>query len=314
MSAGIACSPARRAARQRRSPATSSYSPSPTGRTSTGCSIPTARMDAASAAMDSSSKLLRGWLGLGRSALTGSSWYAAAVSVVVGGIRAPRPLPRPLRRTTAHLLGQLAVGDRPARGRIEHDDRLPEGRRLGEPDGAGDEVPADLRPEVVADLLGDLLRQLGACVVHREDDGADLELRIQVRLHQLDVPQELTQTFEGVVLALDRHDDLVRRRQPVDGEQAERRGTVDERVVELAVDRVEGTAQLELAAEGRHELDLGPGEADGRGRHAEIADRGGLDAVLDRGLVHDGVVDRRLQVAGVHAQTGCRVALGVEVD
>ena len=69
------------------------------------------------------------------------------------GMRAPRPLPSPLRRATAHLLGQLPVGDGAPRGRIERDDRLPERRRLGEPHRAGDDVAADLVAEVLAHLL-----------------------------------------------------------------------------------------------------------------------------------------------------------------
>ena len=51
---------ARRAARQRRSPAMSSKAPSSVGRTSTGWSTPTSRIDAASPASVSSSKAVRG--------------------------------------------------------------------------------------------------------------------------------------------------------------------------------------------------------------------------------------------------------------
>ena len=71
--AGIVCSPARLAARQRRSPAISSKRSSPVGRTRTGWSTPSSRTDAVSAARRSSSKCRRGWCGFGTTWLTGSS-------------------------------------------------------------------------------------------------------------------------------------------------------------------------------------------------------------------------------------------------
>jgi len=59
-SAGMADNPARRAARQRRSPATSSR-PSSVRRTRTGWRTPISWMDNVSSAIFSSSKTLRGW-------------------------------------------------------------------------------------------------------------------------------------------------------------------------------------------------------------------------------------------------------------
>ena len=63
--AGIVWSPARLAARHRRSPAMSSYSSSPAGRTRTGWSTPTSRIDAVSDASASSSKCAPGLVGVG---------------------------------------------------------------------------------------------------------------------------------------------------------------------------------------------------------------------------------------------------------
>src|SRR5438132_13531867 len=89
--------------------------------------MPTSRMLAARAARVSSSKCSRGCLRLGSMLATGSSWSPAPLSPMTSvGMRAPRPLPNPLRRATAHLLGQLAVRQGATRGRIEHDDGLAE--------------------------------------------------------------------------------------------------------------------------------------------------------------------------------------------
>ena len=97
---------------------------------------------------------------------------------------------------------------------------------------------------------------------------ADLERRVEVRLHQLDVAQQLAETLEGVVLALDRDEHLVGGGQAVDGEQAERRRAVDEDEVVVAAHGLERPPQLELPAERGHELDLGAGVSSRMSRRA----------------------------------------------
>ncbi len=64
--AGSRCSPARSAARQRRSPITSSKAPSASSRTTIGCSSPNSRIECSSSASASSSNAVRGCWGLGR--------------------------------------------------------------------------------------------------------------------------------------------------------------------------------------------------------------------------------------------------------
>src|SRR5207248_3608751 len=110
-------------------------------------------------------------------------------------------------------------------------------------DGTRHDVVADPVSEVLPNLLDDLFRQAGAGVVHRQDDGTDLQIRVEVGLHQTDVAQQLPQTLEGVVLALDRNDDLACRSQAVDGQQSKRGWTVDEDVVEISLDVLQGPAQ-----------------------------------------------------------------------
>src|SRR3712207_5765122 len=172
-----------------------------------GWSTPSSRIEAAKAWSDSSSKMVRGWLRLGSIAPNGKSTSVPSESAAERpslGISDPRPLPSPLRRcTAAHLLRQLPVGERAARARIEGDDRLTERGSLGEAHGAGYHVAADLRPEVVPNLVHDLVGELRAGVVHDQDDGAHLETRIEASTDELDVAQQLPQTLERVVLALD---------------------------------------------------------------------------------------------------------------
>src|SRR6478609_8595998 len=121
----------------------------------------------------SSSNCARGWCWLGSIWLT---WSSRSVASSLGavrslGMRAPSPLPSPLRRATADLLRQFPVGDGAAGGWIERRDGLAEGRSLREPDRARDHDLADLVPEVRSHLLGHLVGELRPGVVHHQDDG-----------------------------------------------------------------------------------------------------------------------------------------------
>src|ERR1700761_2108374 len=123
-------------------------------------------MEAASEPIDSSSKWLRGWNALGRMCEIGTTLSRELVSPVDSlGIRALRPLPRPLRRAIAHLLRQLAVCHGTPRGRIEHRDGLPKGGRFGETDRARDHRAAHPLGKVLSDLVGHIHREPGPGVV-----------------------------------------------------------------------------------------------------------------------------------------------------
>ena len=102
--------------------------------------------------------------------------------------------------------------------------------------------------------------------------------------------------------------------EPVDREQPQRRRTVDEDVVVVVDHRVDGPPQAGLPAERGHQLDLGAGQVEAGRSDEQALDVGRLDAVLQRHLVHQHVVHRRLQAAVLDAQPGRGVALRIEVD
>ena len=58
-------------------------------------------------------------------------------------------------------------------------------------DAARDDGPQHLVAEVCPHIGGDLVGQLGAAVVHRQDDRGHVQFGIEVRLDHLDVPQQL---------------------------------------------------------------------------------------------------------------------------
>ena len=91
---------------------------------------------------------------------------------------------------------------------------------------------------------------------------------LSVGLHLLDGLEQLRQAFEREELALQRHQDRVRRRHRVDGEQIERRRTVDQHVGEV------GRARLPALQRRRARCAAGRrGRAPGRSRARGRRDR-----------------------------------------
>ena len=120
--------------------------------------------------------------------------------------------------------------------------------------------------KVWCDVGDHLVRQVVSRVEHRQHDAVDAELGVERGLHLLDGLQKLRQAFEREELALQRHEDGVRRRHRVDGEQVERRRTVDQHVAEVAdagelagVQRRDRGAQTERTVARLAELELKAG-------------------------------------------------------
>ena len=141
------------------------------------------------------------------------------------------------------------------------------------------------------DLPGHLHRQAIPPVLHREHDRQDLQLRVQPRAHRIDRREKLRQAFEGVVLALHRHEHGVGGHQRIYRQQAERWRAVDEDgVVSLLVtDRL---PKAELTGHERHELDLRPGHLHCRWQEVEPCDDGRLDSLLERLVPHEHAIHR----------------------
>ena len=136
----------------------------------------------------------------------------------------------------------------------------------------------------------------------------------------LDGLQQLRQSFEREELALQRHENGVRRRHRVDGQQIERRRTVDQHVAEITrarrrrVQGRERAAQAEGAVARLRDLKLEAGEIERRRRKMEARHRGRHDRVAQRRLADEDVVGGVAAVAAIDAETGRSVALRIEID
>jgi hypothetical protein len=142
-----------------------------------------------------------------------------------------------------------------------------------------------------------------------------LQIGVQVRADELDVAQQLGESLQRVVLALDRDQHLLASHQSVDRQQPQRGRAVDEDVVHRVL--VDRERALQPALPGHHgdELDLGAGEVDGRRGAVEtgdVLDR--LDDLLHAVPLDQHVVDRGHLGVVLDAERGGGVALRVEVD
>jgi NADH-quinone oxidoreductase subunit M len=121
------------------------------------------------------------------------------------GINAASPLPRPpLRSVTSvpsartalrDLPGRIQIAHRPSRTRVVGKNGLPVSRRLGHLDATGNHGPKHDIAEVSPYFFGNLIGELRPSVVHGQQDGRHRQGRVEMRLHQVDVAQQLTQSL-----------------------------------------------------------------------------------------------------------------------
>ncbi len=135
-------------------------------------------------------------------------------------------------------------------------DRLAETRRLGQAHAARDGNLENQVAEMFPHLVGHLLGQVGPRIEHCEHDPADRQRGVgPAILDLLDHARDHRQAFQGEILALDRDQDRVHRRQRVHRQDPERRRAIDKNVIVPAtlVQRVERVTQpLQVIFRPRH--------------------------------------------------------------
>ena len=155
-------------------------------------------------------------------------------------------------------------------------------RRLAEPDVARDDGAKHFLLEELADVGRDLLPEIRPLVEHRQQHAFDVERRIERRAHAAHRADEIGEPFEREVLAVQRNQHGVGGDERVQRQQAERRRTVDEDVVELVAQRLEQRAQPLLAVRQRDQLDFGAGEIAVGGNQRQAIDAGRDDEAARR--------------------------------
>src|SRR4051795_6512598 len=274
--AGIVSRPARRDARQRRSPATIWYVFGPSGRTRIGCSTPCSRIDAASSSSAWGSKTIRGCSGLGsmlstwtirtptdRVGLSGFSRLTiAGESSVSSDRRRAAAARKSVRGKFDHLPGKVAIdacGVAPAGvGR----DRSPDQRSLSEFHRVSDDAREDVMVTDDSQLVEHVLRKIRPAVEERRQQAEDLQVPIQLQADRVDDLHQIVEALHRVVLRLDGDDHARRCDEAVHGQEPEVRRAIDEDVVVDPDVVLERLAKDPLASERREQLSLRRGEID----------------------------------------------------
>ena len=123
------------------------------------------------------------------------------------------------------------------------------------------EVPVEAAYSVVleerADVTRHLLAQVRPVVVHRQQHALDVESPVERHADAPERRNELGESFERVVLAVERDKNRIGGDQRVERQQAEGRRAVDDHVVEGAGDRTHEVAQTRLAMLEADQFDLG---------------------------------------------------------
>src|SRR5689334_12573303 len=118
-----------------------------------------------------------------------------------------------------NFLCKLDIGFGAARAGVVGQDRFSEAGRLSEADASRNNGSKDFFFEELAEVGLDLAGQVGAVVVHRQEDAFDSQAGIEGLFEAVDCIDELRDAFEGKELALDGDKDGVGGDQGVEGEE-----------------------------------------------------------------------------------------------
>src|ERR1017187_9323107 len=188
------------------------------------------------------------------------------------------------------LLRQLQVGLGAARVGIVQQRRLAVAGRLGESNVARDGGLTHQVAEEAAQLGGHRLRQVGALVEHGQHHALDRQAGVELDPDAVNGVEQFGNALEGEVLGLHGNEYGVGGHQRVQGEQVERRRTVDHDELELVAHQLQGVTQPVLAELQGYQFNVGAEQVLVRRDHAEVVELGGERRLLRRDLAHDDLV------------------------
>mgnify|MGYP006955158455 CR=1 FL=1 len=141
---------------------------------------------------------------------------------------------------TNHLPGQRQVSHSAFGNPIVFQCRQTVTGGFGQPDVAGNHRTVDLVTEIFAELARYIQGQAVARVVHGTQYALNLKIRVHRFLNLLDGVHQGRQAFQRVILALHRNKHGIGGRQGVDRQQTQRRRAINQDVVVVFPNGVEG--------------------------------------------------------------------------
>src|SRR2546425_5840493 len=208
------------------------------------------------------------------SGATATSRFTAA------GMSDASPRPNAFLAMIDYLARKVHVAHRSGTGGIVDDDRFAEARRFTQSNVSRDHGVIDALGEVASGLVHHLLREIQSIVVHRQEHALDLERGIESLLDESYRAEQVTESLQRVVLALDRNQHRPSGREGVHSEDAQRWRRVDEDEVVAATQGEERVLEPILPSFRIHELDFRTSEPLPGWDQPEA-----LDARVNHGLV-----------------------------
>ena len=169
---------------------------------------------------------------------------------------------------------------------------------------------------MLAHFIDDLLREPGASVEHRHHHARQLQRWIHPGVAKLvRQPGDHRNALQRIILALQRHQQIVRRRERVQGQRAQGRRAVDQDDIEPAgihhgLQRV--PHPMDVVFEAR-DLDVRAAHVQLAGDDFEPIPRGLLDFFGQRALAEQGPISAAA-LGFFQPQSACRVGLRVQVE
>ena len=134
--------------------------------------------------------------------------------------------------------------------------------RLADAGVARDDRVEDHVAEVALQLLINLVGEPETGVIHGEQEALDAQAGIELGLDDADGVEQLADALQCEILGLDRNDDAVGRGQGVDRDQAQRGAAVDNDVVIVVLDQLQGLAQHAFTSLFFNEFQFGSHQVD----------------------------------------------------
>ena len=185
---------------------------------------------------------------------------------------------------------------------------------FGEADVAGDDGIEEQVAEVLFELFADFDNEAAAAVVHGADDAGYVEVGVDGLADFADGGHEVGNAFEGVVFAKHGDNDAVGGDQAVEGEQGQGWGAVDEDVIVVVGNELQGVFEADFACDFLDEFDFCAGQCAVGTQYVVAAFFAADDGVGDVGFAEDDLVNAIFDGGFVDAAACGGVALGVEVD
>ena len=126
--------------------------------------------------------------------------------------------------------------------------------------------------------------------------------------------EELAESFEGEIFALDRDDDRVGSCEGIDRDKTQRGTAVDDDEVVVVLDGVERTLDEILPVLFIDQFHLGTDKVDASGEDSEVGGVGFDEAVVDVGMPEETLVGALFQIVSVDSKTGGGIGLRVGID